>query len=51
MRRVLVIDDHEPSRKILGNTLLQDGYQIPAKQASETMKKGPEVFYQKADEY
>jgi hypothetical protein len=28
MRRVLVIDDHEPSRKILRNTLLQDGYQI-----------------------
>ena len=28
MRRVLVIDDHEPSRKALVNTLTQSGYKI-----------------------
>jgi response regulator NasT len=28
MRRVLVIDDHEPSRKDLLNTLVQSGYEI-----------------------
>lgn len=28
MRRVLVIDDHEPSRKTLVNTLTKSGYKI-----------------------
>ena len=34
MRRVLVIDDHEPSRKILIDTLSQDGYQIAGEGAT-----------------
>ncbi len=34
MRRVLVIDDHEPSRKILIGTLSQDGYQIAGEGAT-----------------
>jgi CheY-like chemotaxis protein len=33
MKRVLVID-HEPSRKILINTLLQGGYQIAGRAAT-----------------
>ena len=34
MRRVLVIDDHEPSRKILIDTLSQGGYQIAGEGAT-----------------
>ena len=34
MRRVLVIDDHEPSRKILIDTLSQGGYQIAGQGAT-----------------
>jgi two-component system, response regulator PdtaR len=34
MKRVLVIDDHEPSRKILLDTLSQGGYQIAGEGAT-----------------
>jgi response regulator NasT len=34
MRRVLIIDDHEPSRKTLVNTLTQSGYRIAGEGAT-----------------
>lgn len=34
MRRVLIIDDHEPSRQNLVNTLTQSGYKIAAEGVS-----------------
>lgn len=34
MKRVLVVDDHEPSRKTLVNTLAQNGYEIAGEGAS-----------------
>ena len=34
MKRVLIIDDHEPSRKTLVKTLTQSGYEIAGEGAS-----------------
>jgi CheY-like chemotaxis protein len=34
MKRVLIIDDHEPSRKTLVKTLTESGYEIAGQGAS-----------------